>query len=443
MSDEKILAGPEALDDIADIRKQDNAPVDILYSYDREPKEWTANDFTTYFTKRYEALSNMLKGRSELNKLTSIQRVIAKDDRDRVSVIGMITNKYKTRNDHIMLTVEDQTGEIKVLINKNNRELIDDAHDLVHDEVLGITGDCGDDIIFADTITYPDIPLGRPLKKSPNQEYAVFISDVEIGSHNFLKDEFERFIHWIRGDAGNDNLKRIQDNVKYLFIVGDLVAGVGVYPGQEEELNMPDIEEQFRAFEHYMDLIPDDIQIIICPGNHDAGRITEPQPPQRKDFTEAFQNKDNVHLVSSPSTVRIGRTPSFDGFTVQLYHGYSMPYYADVVDTIRNAGGQDRSDLIMEFYLKRRHLAPAHTSTMYLPDPDHDPLVIKHVPDILATGHIHRTAVGQYRSCSLLNCSAWTKPTEYQKKRGLNPQPGRSIIMNLHTRKVKVVNFWQ
>jgi len=107
------------------------------------------------------------------------------------------------------------------------------------------------------------------------------------------------------------------------------------------------------------------------------------------------------------------------------------------------AGGQKRSDLILEFYLKRRHLAPTHTSNMYIPDTEHDPMVIERVPDFLATGHIHRTSVNNYRGITIMNCSAWTGSTEDQIKRGLVPEPGRAILVNLRSRAVKIMNFYE
>ena len=51
-----------------------------------------------------------------------------------------------------------------------------------------------------------------------------------------------------------------------------------------------------------------------------------------------------------------------------MYHGYSFDYFVAQVDSLRNQGGYDRADLIMKFLLKRRHLAPSHLSTLYIPD---------------------------------------------------------------------------
>ncbi len=422
-------------------QQQKRRRVRVLQSYEKEPDERTYQDFVKHFNRRFETMERMLKNRQELDRLTSIERVQKKDDRDTVSIIGLVDEKYETRSGNIMLTLEDKTGKMRVLITQDRRELYEKGRDLVLDEVIGVTGQTGYNIIFADSITFPDVPLDREKKKSPKEEYAVFISDVEVGSENFLEQSWNKFLAWMNGKVGDEKQKRISDKIKYLFIVGDLVAGVGVYPGQEEELTIPDIKKQYQKFAEYIKKIPDDVEIILCAGNHDAGRITEPQPPLYKDFAEEVYNLDNVTLVSNPALVNFGATESFQGFDTLLYHGYSLPYYADNIPSIRDGGGQKRADLVMKFYLQRRHLAPTHDSNMYIPDPEEDPLVIDRIPDFLATGHIHRTEVSGYRGVTTMNCSAWTGITEYQEKRGLEPQPGRAIIVNLKDRNVKIMKF--
>ena len=114
-------------------------------------------------------------------------------------------------------------------------------------------------------------------------------------------------------------------------------------------------------------------------------RIAEPQPVLSKEFAEAIWKLPNVVMVSNPSTVRIGKTRDFEGFDFLMYHGYSYDYYADNVESIRllEPSISDRIDLIMKLLLQKRHLAPTHTSTLYLPDTEMDPLVIRKVPDFL------------------------------------------------------------
>jgi len=101
----------------------------------------------------------------------------------------------------------------------------------------------------------------------------------------------------------------------------------------------------------------------------------------------------------------------------------------------------NRSDLIMELLLKYRHLAPSFTSTQQMPNIKKDPMLIDIVPDFFITGHIHTAIHHQYKKTTCLNCSAWCKETEYQKKIGLKPDPCKIFLVNLKTREVKVKSF--
>jgi DNA polymerase II small subunit len=146
-------------------------------------------------------------------------------------------------------------------------------------------------------------------------------------------------------------------------------------------------------------------------------------------------------MVSNPAYISIDVTDEFSGIDVLLYHGGSLIYYSDAIPSIRSKGGQKLVDDIMIYLLKRRHLAPSHGSTLYVPDTYEDPLLIDPVPDIFATGHIHRAQSKTYRNVTCINCSGWGAITENQEKRGLEPQPGRVIAISLKTREVKFMNF--
>ncbi|MFW6014067.1 MAG: DNA-directed DNA polymerase II small subunit [Candidatus Nanoarchaeia archaeon] len=415
--------------------------VKILFNYNKEILKKSVNNFVSYFNNRYKSIENILKARQELSNLTSIGRVLAKNERDTVSVIGLVTEKTVTNNNNIILTVEDLSGQINVLVSKNNPELYELAKDLVEDEVIGVKGVSGDKIIFSNGIVFPDIPLQKEIKKSPEEVYAIFLSDLHVGSNTFLEEKFEKFLNWINGKAGNEKQRELTRKIKYVFIAGDLVDGVGIYPGQDEELNIKDIYEQYRKCAELLSKIPQHINIIVCPGNHDASRLSEPQPPLFKDFSEPLTSLPNLIMVSNPSVINIASTQQFPGFDVLLYHGYSFDFYVANVDSIRNSGGYDRADLIMKFLLQRRHLAPSHSSTLYVPDSEEDALVVKNVPDFFVSGHIHKVAVSSYRGVSLVCGSCWQSMTSFQEKMGHHPEPARVPLVNLKTRDTKILRF--
>ncbi len=232
-----------------DMPGQNNArnlgKVNVVFSYKDEIKKRDIQDFVAYYNRRYEALSSMIKSREEMSNLTSISRLMKKTDKTAVSVIGLVKDKTTTSNKNIMLTLEDPTGEIKVLISKNKPELVEEAKDIVFDEVIGVSGVSGKGILFCNSIVWPDVPI-KELKKSATEEYALFLSDIHVGSNNFLEDKFNRFIDWINGRLGDERQKEIASKVHYIFIIGDIVDGVGIYPKQEEELVINDIYKQFE-----------------------------------------------------------------------------------------------------------------------------------------------------------------------------------------------------
>ncbi|MBN2111725.1 DNA-directed DNA polymerase II small subunit [Candidatus Woesearchaeota archaeon] len=414
--------------------------IKIVKSYPRATKKVEVSDFVQHFNSRYRVLSSFIQHRHEISNITSIQRIKQKTDRETVSIIGILKEKQITKNNNVVLTLEDVTGEIKVLVSKNNPELNKQSRDIVEDEVIGVSGTAGQDMIYANTIIWPDIPFNKEIKKADDETYAIFLSDLHVGSKNFLEENFLKFIKWIRGEIGNESQIALTKKIKYAFFIGDMVDGVGVYPDQESELVINDIYKQYEVCAEYLKMIPEDITLIICPGNHDAQRISEPQPPLPEDIAAPLYSLKNALLVSNPSLINIHSSNTFPGFDVLMYHGYSFDHYIASVDSLRAGGGYNKIDNLMKFLLKRRHLAPTHDSTLYFPSQD-DNLLIDKIPDFFVTGHIHKTAVSSYRNITLICGSCWQSKTSFQEKVGHDPEPARVPIVNLKTREIKVLRF--
>ena len=416
-------------------------PVQVLFSYEDKNEKPNVQNFVSYFLNRYSAIEEMLANRAEMSKLMSISKLATKHDSGNVSVIGIVESIETTKNGHLLMTVEDPTGTTKVLVSTKQKELLEEAKTFVVDEVIGVGGLHKDGMIFANVLVQPDVPLNRGLKKGPNDEYALFLSDIHVGSTYFLGDEFKKFLKWINQESGSQQQKALAAKVKYIFLAGDLIDGVGIYPNQDKELEIKDIYTQYKVCGEYLKQIPEHIPLIICGGNHDAMRLSEPQPPLSREYAKPIWDLPNVTMVSNPSFIRIGETNEFPGFDVLMYHGYSFDYYVANVDAIRNSGGYDRADLIMKFLLKKRHLGPSHTSTLYVADREKDNLVIDRIPDFFITGHIHKTSVSHYRNITLICGSCWQSTTSFQEKLGHHPEPCRVPLVNLKTREVKVLRF--
>jgi len=421
-----------------------NYNVEIISSYDKSSVKREMKHFVDYFKVRYNALSRILQGRQELQAVISINRLKNKQMRDKVSIIGLVLDISVTKNNNLILTLEDPTGTIKVVINKSNSKLFAKTNELVLDEVIGISGMLGDNVIFVNEIYFPDIPIGKEYKKSPDEVHAAFISDIHVGSNMFLPNDFEKFISWLNGKTGTEEQRDIAKKVKYLFIIGDLVDGVGIYPDQDKELVIKDIKEQYKKCAEYLEKIRDDVNIIVCGGNHDAVRLAEPQPKLDPKYAKPIydlMSTKNLKIVSNPAMINIHKKENFPGFDVLIYHGYSFDYYVSNVDYIRNNGGYNKAEVIMEFLLRKRHLAPSHSSTLYIPDSEKDFLVIDKVPDFFVTGHIHKASISRYHNVTTICSSCWQAKTNFQEKVGHNPEPSIVPVVNLHTREVKKMRF--
>jgi DNA polymerase II small subunit len=420
--------------------KRGDYNVRVVYNYRDFNKKREFKDFVSYFNNRYQSLSKILR-RRDLPGLVSINKLYQNHSSDTLSIIGMVYEIKITKNGHYIIEVEDPTGKTKVLLNKNREEIYALAKEIVHDEVIAITGVKGEDIFFANQVFFPDVPTNKELKKAPDEVYAAFISDVQVGTKSFQESDFLKFLRWMKGEVGDAKQKDIGRKTKYLFIVGDIVDGVGIFPGQEEELDILDVYKQYEKAAEYLQLVPDDVQMIIIPGNHDPLRLADPQPMLSRDYAKPIYQLKNTTIVSSPGIVNIHASKNFVGFDVLMYHGFSVIHYADKVERLREAGGIDRTDLVLKYFLQKRHLAPTHTSNLYIPDTRADPMVIEKVPDVLVCGHTHRANALNYKNVSVISCSCWDGVSGYAQKFGANPLPGRVPVLNLQTREVKIIKF--
>jgi len=410
--------------------------VKVLSKTSYHKKKIEVKDFHNYFKDRFFEIKKILQDRDELKNLISINKISGTGQR--FSIIGFVYSKRVTKNQNIMLEVEDLTGKIKVCITQNNLENYKKAEDLALDSIVGFSGSGNKEIVFANNIIFPDAGIVER-KKSPVDESVLFISDVHVGSKNFMEDNFLRFIDYLNGKIHNTPES---ERIKYLFVVGDLIAGVGVYPNQEKELEIKDLESQYARAAELFGKIRKDIRIIILPGNHDCVRLAEPQPILDEKYAWPLFNLKNVLLTPNPSLVNIGEKKNFQGFDVLAYHGFSYPYYANNIDSLIKNNALKSPDKVMSYLLKNRHLAPTHSSVQSSPDKKDD-LVIKTVPDIFVSGHTHKNAVSYYNNILVISNGCWEELMPYQEKMGFESDYCKVPMFNLKTRNVKILDFYE
>lgn len=405
-------------------------PLNVVKSYFIPPRKIGVDDFTKHFRNRFMAIRSILEERG-CSDLISIDKIGI--EKQKISIIGMVSEKKITKNKNLIIEVEDLSGKISVLISKEKSSLYHEASEIILDEVIGLKCSGNKEILFANELVFPDLMARKP--KSNYDEYALFISDLHIGSSHFLEENFLCFIKWLNGEVGTEEQKAIAKKVKYLFVVGDIVDGVGVHPLQEPLLIIKDAGEQYEKAAGLFKKIRKDINIIICPGNHDALRIAEPQPQLNTEYAKSLYEIPNMFFVSNPAVV------SIRGINVMLYHGFSYDYYVSNVDSLRFGDAHTNPRMISSFLLKKRHLAPTHTSTQFIPCENEDPLVISSVPDVFVSAHLHKSDISSYNNLLTICCSCFQAMTPLEEKIGHKPDPGKVPMLHLKTGEVKMLDF--
>jgi DNA polymerase II small subunit len=219
------------------------------------------------------------------------------------------------------------------------------------------------------------------------------------------------------------------NDIKYLIIAGDIVDGIGIYPNQDKELAIEDINQQYEIAASYLGDIRSDVKIILTPGNHDASRVAEPQPAIPEKYAKSLYQLNNLEILSNPAIVNL------EGFNTLIYHGRG---FDDLAMSVKGMS-HDKNDLLMEEMIKKRHLAPIYGERTPLASELEDYLVIDEVPDILHTGHVHINKYKLYNGIHLINSGTFQTQTEFQKIYNIVPTSG--IVPILYRGKYKELNF--
>ena len=428
----KVGVDEDSKDEFGDIEV--NGKVKVLSSPVFPPKKIVVKDFVNHFRARYETIKNILEARG-LEGLTSIRKIGT--EKRSYTIIAAVLNKRITKNKNLFLEVEDLTGSSIVLVNQNKQEIFDKAKELLVDDIVAFNVNVGfnGEMLFANDVIFPDSSLGEK-KRAKQDEWVAFTSDLHIGSSMFLEKNVLKFIKWLNGEEGDERQREIAKKVKYLFFTGDNIDGVGHHPGQEPLLDIKDARGQYKKLSELLKLIRSDIKIILGPGQHDGVWVGEPQPIVGEDWAPDLHKIKNLTLVPNPAMVEID-----GGFKVLMYHGASMNQFIDEIADIRLNYGHDSPTRVAKEMLKRRHLAPMHGSCDYIPCEKEDPLVIKSIPDIFATGDQHRPEVSNYNNILLIASSCWQSITPFEEKVGNNPDPCKVPLLNLKTREIKIMDF--
>jgi DNA polymerase II small subunit len=381
--------------------------------------------FNRLFRDRYERLLGVVRDRPDARGVTQMAAVKGLEQGKKAKVAGLLASRANRRN-NVEITLDDPSGTTRIVCQDD--AIVKAAMEAPLDSMVvaevsrGRSGQ-----LYANSVMLPDVPGKRPVASS-HRVYAVLLSDLHVGSRMFLLEDFRRFIQWINGGLGDSD---VVSRVKYLIIAGDLVDGVGVYPGQEYQLAEKDPKKQYEMAAELLREVPPGVQMVISPGNHDAVRQALPQPAVGADMAESLYAMDNVRWVGDPCYVKL------HGVTFLIYHGKSLD---DVIATTPDLTYDNPTDA-MKLLLRSRHLAPTYGKRTALSPELRDFMVVDPVPDVMHSGHVHTFGELTYRGTLLVNSGTFQAQTNFQSNMGLDPTPSIVPVIDLSTLRVLRRNF--
>jgi DNA polymerase II small subunit len=372
--------------------------------------------FRDLFLDRYTKIRRYLQTSYGFDKVQSLEEIC--DNRSKFSkwdskarAIVMVIEAKKTASGYLRLVVEDPSGELDAMVSP---DVQDRVGTITVDDIIAVEGNLSKDggLMWVRHALFPHIIEKERDTEGIDPVSAAFISDVHIGANNFLTDEWEKMLKWLKSDDP------IAQSIGYLVVSGDIVDGVGVYPNQDEELAIHGLYDQYKVTGEYFEDLPEHIEPVILPGNHDAVRLAEPQPVLSKEVQSYF---NAGHFVGNPCRFTLG------GVDTLSYHGKSID---DMVMNIKEATYENPEEAMKQM-LKRRHLAPQWGVKNQIASEPQDLLTIENTPEIFVTGHTHGHCLEQYQGVQMVVSSTWQGQTSFQRMVGFEPKPAILSVVKL------------
>jgi len=154
--------------------------IEILKQF-KPIKSFTVQDFVKTLNERYSFLQNILLNKIELKNVVSINKASSGG----VSIIGLVKDIIE-KNNNILVVLEDTTGDIETLMDKKL------AEKLFLDDVIAVSGNINNKILFAEKLVFPSIPLRLvnyssenvkiaflSSKKGNKEDYAIYKNKIE------------------------------------------------------------------------------------------------------------------------------------------------------------------------------------------------------------------------------------------------------------------------
>ena len=383
----------------------------------------TLNDIVNLFYDRYQTIAEILRNQAGFKASGTIKQIQKEKKKGRsYNLVGIVLDVRRTKSGGKMVTMEDLSSTMSVFVRKDDPA----SATILKDEVLGISGKFGDDgrMFWVDNVVYPDILPNHQNKGGMEFDPVsiAFISDLHMGSKKFLESEWDKMMAWMNTDD------ETAQNIKWLVLSGDVIDGIGIYPGHEENICIANSFDQYEMCARKLDELPDHITPILLPGNHDAVRPAEPQPMLEHGVQQKFNS--TIH-VGNPARINLS------GIDVLSYHGKGIDDIVPRVETVT----YDKPQEAMKLMLQKRHLAPMWGERNALSPEEEDQMVIQSPPDIFVTGHTHAHATEWHRGIPLVVSSTFQGETDFMQMMGYKPKMGYLSVYNIQNRQFRIGQF--
>ncbi len=361
------------------------------------------------FRDRLEKMTSIIRGRPDffqIEKLNAIKtplsgkKVLAK-------VVGLVVSK-KTSGDYVSLTLEDESGYLRLMCTDDAIRKVDEV---LLDEFVLVEVESLPRGYYARNVYHPDLP-DKTRNTCNEKVYALFLSDLHVGSSAFDGAAFEKMVRWMNGDYGE---LEVVSRIAYLVLNGDLIENPLARDGH---LNERGVEACYDELAGYLSKVRRNVKIVVIPGETDATRTALPQPAIIRRYAKKLYEMENVLMLGNPSLVRM------HGVTVLLYHGQSL----DEVFSQLQSASKTRPSVGIRALLRARHVAPSYGGLTSIAPEREDLLIIDPVPDIMHCGHLGFPDEDVYRGTLMLSTPSWTGKSE-----SLPQSQGKAALVDLST----------
>lgn len=344
--------------------------------------------YVDMFRSRIEKMSSIIRSRPDFFQIEKLNAVKTPTSNKKVlaKVVGLVVSK-KLSGDYTSLTLEDDSGYLRLMCTD---EAMRKVEDILIDEFVLVEVESLPRGYYARNVYHPDLPE-RVKRTSSKKIYAIFVSDLHVGSMGFDEATFLKLIDWLNGDYGE---LEIVSRVGYLILNGDLIANPLARDGRLNEMGVGTYYDMLAG---YLSKIKRPVKIFIVPGETDATRMALPQPAIIRKYAKRLYEMKDVLMLGNPSMI------SLNGVTVLLYHGQGLD---DVFRQLQSATASKPTTGIRAL-LRARHLAPTYGGLTLLAPEREDLLIIDPVPDIVHCGHIGIPDEDTYRGTLLLSTPSW------------------------------------